>query len=171
MAWIDGDRKLISRDEGETWQLFDLAADKEELLDLSERHPEEVARMSAAWQEWYRSVEDESNRRIVNIVRARTTPVTGVDRAPDCYHQFREGGVVVTSSGRVVFVAQGREESAWSDRSGQDLVCSFSDDNGDTWSPVKLVASAGDFSICPNAVVYDGETHTIHLLRYLQFLP
>ena len=164
MAWLDGDRKLLSRDEGKTWQLFDLAADPSEALDLSALYPKEVARMRAAWQDWYRSVEDESNRRVVRIVRARSTPVTGVERAPDCYHQFREGGAVVTKSGRVVFVAQGREQSAWSDRSGQDLVCRFSDDNGDTWSPAALVAAAGDFSICPNAVVYDAISDAVHVL-------
>ena len=91
----------------------------------------------------------------IPILQARTTPIANVDRSPDCYHQFREGGCVVTRDGTLVVVAQGREKSRWSDRSGQDLVCRTSRDHGSTWSTATLVVAHGDHSVCPNATVYD----------------
>ncbi len=100
----------------------------------------------------------------IPVFRAEATSVVGVDRSPGCYAQFREGGVVVTNDGTLVVVAQGREHSKWSDRSGQDLVCRSSQDNGDTWSDAILVVEHGGHSVCPNALVYDRETDTIHLL-------
>lgn len=164
MAWIDGDLKLISRDEGKTWKLFDVATDQGEQADLAAQRPEVVAKMRTAWRAWYRSIEDEINPRVVRLVEARSTPVAGVARSPDCYHQFREGGVIVTKTGRIVLLAQGREKSRWSDRSGQDLVCRVSDDGGETWAPTTLVATAGDFTICPNAIVYDAIKDEVHAL-------
>ena len=46
------------------------------------------------------------------------------------YAQYREQNAVLTRSGRIVVVAQGRNKSGWSDRSGQDLVSTWSDDHG-----------------------------------------
>ncbi len=100
----------------------------------------------------------------VPVLRAGLSAVEGVDRSPGCYAQFREPAVVVTASGRLVLTAQGREASDWSDRSGQDLISAWSDDDGVTWSKPILVAEFGDGSICPNAAVYDRETDTVHVL-------
>ena len=83
------------------------------------------------------------------------------------YAQFREQNVVVTKSGRIVVVCQGRNKSDWSDRSGQDLLCKWSDDQGESWSDATLVKTHGQRSICPNAAVYDEQTNIIHVLYNL----
>lgn len=77
------------------------------------------------------------------------------------YAQFREQNVTVTSSGKIVVVVQGRNASGWSDRSGQDLWCKISDDNGQSWLDPILMDNQGEKSICPNASVYDAETGRI----------
>jgi sialidase-1 len=83
------------------------------------------------------------------------------------YAQFREQNIIVTNSGRVVVICQGRNKSRWSDRSGQDLVCKWSDDMGRTWSDSVLVVTHGEKSVCPNAAVYDSKTNRIHVLYNL----
>ena len=65
---------------------------------------------------------------------------------------------------RILVVAQGREKSRWSDRSGQDLVCRWSDDLGETWSEVRRIVEHGNHSIVPNAAVYDGVRKRVHVL-------
>lgn len=87
------------------------------------------------------------------------------------YAWFREQNVIVTDSGRVVVVCQGRNGSSWSDRSGQDLVCKWSTDNGHTWSPASFVARHGEKSICPNAAVYDKTSGRIIVLYNLFLWP
>jgi len=77
------------------------------------------------------------------------------------YARFREQNVTITASGKIVVVVQGRNISDWSDRSGQDLWCKISNDNGLTWTEPILMDSQGEKSICPNASVYDGETGRI----------
>lgn len=91
----------------------------------------------------------------------------GVENASTQYPQYREQNVVVTRSGAVVAVCQARNKSNWSDRSGQDLVCKISRDNGRTWSQGHLIATHGLQSICPNAAVYDREKDRIHVLYNL----
>ena len=44
------------------------------------------------------------------------------------------------------------------------MVCTWSDDDGETWSTPILVAEFGNHSVCPNAAVYDRETDTVHVL-------
>jgi sialidase-1 len=77
------------------------------------------------------------------------------------YAQFREQNIIVTNTDKIVCIVQGRNLSAWSDRSGQDLYCKISEDNGETWSDPVLMAGEGEKSICPNASVYDKETGRI----------
>ncbi|MDP6634922.1 MAG: exo-alpha-sialidase [Phycisphaerae bacterium] len=103
----------------------------------------------------------------VDVLTAGKDSVSGVPDALSRYAQYREQTVVVTNSGRVVMIAQGRNKSRWSDRSGQDLVCKTSTDAGGTWSPGRLVVSHGLKSICPNAAVYDKQTGRIHVLYNL----
>ncbi len=93
--------------------------------------------------------------------------IEGVEDAANQYPQYREQNIVITNSGRVVLICQARNASSWSDRSGQDLVMKFSDDNGQTWSKGQLIATHGLKSICPNAAVYDQETNEIHVLYNL----
>jgi len=83
------------------------------------------------------------------------------------YAQFREQTVLQTKSGRLVLVAQGRNPSKWSDRSGQDLVVKTSDDAGKTWGKARMIATHGADSICPNAIVYDAKSDKIHALYNL----
>ncbi|MDH3710759.1 MAG: glycoside hydrolase [Cyclobacteriaceae bacterium] len=77
------------------------------------------------------------------------------------FPQYREQNVIVTNSGKLVVVVQGRNKSDWSDRSGQDLICKTSIDNGKSWSKPLLMISEGEKSICPNATVYDKTTNRI----------
>ena len=46
-----GNWKLVHA-HGEPWELYDLAADRTELNDLSGRHPETVAALQAKWKAW-----------------------------------------------------------------------------------------------------------------------
>jgi len=102
-----------------------------------------------------------------HVLVTGVTEVHGVDDAPERYAQYREQNVVVTNSDRVVVIAQGRDPSRWSDRSGQDLVVRYSDDSGATWSDALLACEHGDYSVCPNAAVYDRQTDEIHVLYSL----
>ena len=77
------------------------------------------------------------------------------------FPQEREQKGIITNSGKVVVVVQGRNESDWSDRSGQDLICKISKDDGESWSKPILMISEGEKSICPNATVYDRITNRI----------
>jgi sialidase-1 len=104
---------------------------------------------------------------VIDVMVAGETPVEGVADANTRYGQFREPGMITTRSGRVVLLAQARDHSGWSDRSGQDLVVRHSDDHGKTWSKTIVAASVGNFSICPNAIVYDEDTDAIHCLYNL----
>lgn len=103
----------------------------------------------------------------IDIMIAGKTSVEGIPDSKTRYGQFREPGMVLTKSGRIVILAQARDHSRWSDRSGQDLVVRHSDDHGKTWSKTIVAASAGNFSICPNAIVYDEDTDEIHCLYNL----
>ena len=102
---------------------------------------------------------------VVEVFTVGKEAVLG-DRGQD-YAQFREQNIVVTSSGTVVVVCQGRNKSRWSDRSGQDLVVKTSRDCGKTWSEARLVVTHGRKSICPNAAVYDSTGNRIHVLYNL----
>ncbi|MCK5280149.1 MAG: exo-alpha-sialidase, partial [Cyclobacteriaceae bacterium] len=85
----------------------------------------------------------------------------------EMYAQFREQNIVVTNSGKIVVIVQGRNSSGWSDRSGQDLWCKISDDSGKSWSDPVFMATHDKKSICPNAAVYDKKTNRIHVLYNL----
>lgn len=102
-----------------------------------------------------------------DIMIAGKTPIEGVPDAKTRYGQFREPGMITTRNGRIVILAQARDHSGWPDRSGQDLVVRHSDDHGKTWSKIIVAASAENFSICPNAIVYDEEIDEIHCLYNL----
>mgnify|MGYP002625030572 CR=1 FL=1 len=53
----EGDRKLVWESKQKGWELYDLAADRTELHNLAAAYPEEVARLSAAWETWAEGVE------------------------------------------------------------------------------------------------------------------
>ena len=87
--------------------------------------------------------------------------IAGVKDAKSKYAQYRAENVIVTNSGAIVVVCQGRYASKWSDRSGQDLLAKRSTDGGATWAEGVLVASHGEKSIAPNAAVYDRRISTV----------
>jgi sialidase-1 len=103
----------------------------------------------------------------IGVFVAGAEHISGVENAADKYPQYREQNVVVTNSGRLVVVCQGRNKSRWSDRSGQDLIVKTSTDSGRTWSKGRLLVTHGLKSICPNAAVYDRQTNCIHVLYNL----
>ena len=104
---------------------------------------------------------------VIPVFTAGAEDLDGVKNASELYPQYREQNIVVTNSGKILAICQGRNASKWSDRSGQDLVMKSSSDNGKTWEDGKLIATHGLKSMCPNAAVYDGETNQIHVLYNL----
>lgn len=55
LALRDGRWKIVSayrRDQPTRWELFDMDADRTELNDLSEKHPEKLKEMVGKWQAW-----------------------------------------------------------------------------------------------------------------------
>ena len=51
-AMRDGQWKLVR--QGPTWELYDLAADRNELHDVAAERPDLVAKMNARWQAWWK---------------------------------------------------------------------------------------------------------------------
>jgi len=94
-----------------------------------------------------------------NVFQGGKENIKGHNDVP--FPQYREQNVIVTNSGKLVVIVQGRNESDWSDRSGQDLICKTSVDNGESWSHPLLIISEGEKSICPNATVHDRITNRI----------
>lgn len=79
------------------------------------------------------------------------------------YNTFRIPAIVQTNSGRLLAFAEGRVNGS-SDTGNIDLVMKSSDDEGKTWSPLKVIWNDGD-NVCGNpAPVVDTETGEIHLL-------
>ena len=64
-AWLDESLKLFSRDEGETYALYDLDVDPGEHVDLAAEQPERVAAMRADLEAWLSSCE-RSGRRLLD---------------------------------------------------------------------------------------------------------
>lgn len=54
-AYIDNQYKIVSVDDGVTYELFDLLNDPGETEDISERHPDIVAKLKDGLDEWIRS--------------------------------------------------------------------------------------------------------------------
>jgi len=55
LAWIDGPLKLISIDDGQTFQLYDLPHDRSENHDIADEKPEAVAKMKRSLTKWVES--------------------------------------------------------------------------------------------------------------------
>ena len=106
---------------------------------------------------------------ITTVFEAKKETVNGHKDVP--FYRYREQNIIVTNSGKVVCIVQGRNKSGWCDRSGQDLLCKISEDSGKTWSKDIMMVSHGALSICPNAAVYDRDTNTIHVLYNLFTWP
>ncbi len=48
----DGNWKLVAKGPQGTWELYDLEADRSEMHDLADKHPERVESMAKAWNDW-----------------------------------------------------------------------------------------------------------------------
>ncbi|NOR74337.1 MAG: hypothetical protein GQ525_04180, partial [Draconibacterium sp.] len=79
------------------------------------------------------------------------------------YKSFRIPAIVTTNSGRILAFAEGRVNGS-SDTGNIDLVMKSSDDEGKTWSQLKIIWDDSK-NVCGNpAPVVDLETGEIHLL-------
>jgi len=79
------------------------------------------------------------------------------------YASFRIPAIVKTNSGRLLAFAEGRVNGR-SDSGDIDLVMKSSDDNGNTWRPLKIIRDDSN-NVCGNpAPVVDTKTGAIHLL-------
>ncbi|WP_442510643.1 sulfatase family protein [Novipirellula sp. SH528] len=61
LAWHQGRHKLISSDNGKTWELYDLAQDPSESHDLADRNAERVSSMKQAFTNWQASCKSSDN--------------------------------------------------------------------------------------------------------------
>jgi sialidase-1 len=81
----------------------------------------------------------------------------------DGYNTFRIPAIITTKSGTLLAFAEGRKRSS-SDTGDIDLVMKRSEDNGKTWSAVKVIWNDGE-NVCGNpAPVQDRKTGKIFLL-------
>jgi len=55
---VDNRYKIYSSDAGETYELYDLVADRAESTDIAGQHPEVVAKMKEQFDAWYESCRD-----------------------------------------------------------------------------------------------------------------
>jgi arylsulfatase A-like enzyme len=61
VSLIDNQYKVYSKDKGQTYELYDLIADRAETTDIAERRPEVVERMRHALEAWRQSCSDSSS--------------------------------------------------------------------------------------------------------------
>lgn len=47
-----GDLKIVSDESGDPWQLYNMATDRTEMVDIAAQQPADVTAMAAAWQSW-----------------------------------------------------------------------------------------------------------------------
>jgi Neuraminidase (sialidase) len=88
-----------------------------------------------------------------------------VDKAGSHQYQcYREPVTVKTKSGRIVVGVHAGNRLGWPERSGQDLVIRYSDDNGKSWSPLIVAAEHGNFSCQSHGLVYDAEKNRLLFL-------
>jgi arylsulfatase A-like enzyme len=57
----DGNWKLVTH--GKSWQLYDMDADRTEMHNLADAHPDRVTAMTLAWESWYRATPAGKRRR------------------------------------------------------------------------------------------------------------
>ncbi|NWK54141.1 exo-alpha-sialidase [Verrucomicrobiaceae bacterium N1E253] len=80
------------------------------------------------------------------------------------YQCYREPVTVKTNSGRVVVGVHAGNRLSWPERSGQDLVVRYSDDQGKTWSSLIVAAEHGNFSCQSHGLVYDAQKNRLMFL-------
>lgn len=55
MSWIDNDYKLISNDDGKTWELYNLKVDRAEVDNIAVKNEKMVSKMKSDLQKWVES--------------------------------------------------------------------------------------------------------------------
>ena len=78
------------------------------------------------------------------------------------YHTYRIPGLVVTLTGRILALCEGRRYSA-ADAGSIDILLRSSDDNGVTWSDAKVVVDGGGATVGNPCPVVDRNTGRIWL--------
>jgi len=99
--------------------------------------------------------------------RPESSPVfrADVDRAgTHQYTNYREPVVVRTVSGRLIIAVHAGNKRGWPERSGQDLVVRYSDDQGKSWSPLIVAAEHGYYSVQSHGMVYDAKNNRLTAL-------
>ena len=66
VSWVTQHYKLISTDDGATFELYDLLHDPQETTNLFESHPEVVKKLKAELETWHSSVMQEYSRVVEN---------------------------------------------------------------------------------------------------------
>jgi sialidase-1 len=100
---------------------------------------------------------------IEEIIRRHTGLNYIFTSSTEGYSTFRIPAIVTTNSGKIIAFAEGRVNSS-SDTGDIDLVMRSSEDDGKTWSPLKIIWNDGN-NVCGNpAPVIDRETGVILLL-------
>lgn len=80
------------------------------------------------------------------------------------YQCYREPVTVKTNSGRIIVGVHAGNRMSWPERSGQDLVIRYSDDQGKNWSPLTVAAEHGNFSVQSHGLVYDAQKNRLMFL-------
>jgi len=80
------------------------------------------------------------------------------------YESYREPVTVKTKSGRIVVGVHAGNRLSWPERSGQDLVVRYSDDQGKSWSKLILAAAHENFSCQSHGLVYDAQKNRLLFL-------
>lgn len=55
-AYLKGDWKLVQKTQTQTWDLYNLASDKNETNNLAEQEPERVLELKNSWENWYNTM-------------------------------------------------------------------------------------------------------------------
>ncbi len=97
--------------------------------------------------------EEETDRQEGSLIYSATTDRLG----EHAYKNYREPVVVKTNSGRIVVGVHAGNRQSWPERSGQDLVVRYSDDQGKSWSPLVVAAEHGNYSCQSHGLVYDAQ--------------
>lgn len=105
------------------------------------------------------------------LFAAKETRVSGhQDGTPvkDMYQCYREPVVIKTRSGRIVVGCHAGNKLEWPERSGQDFVIRYSDDDAKSWSKPILAAEHGNESFQSHGMVYDAEIDRI-IVKYMVY--
>ena len=116
-----GKWKLVAKGANGAWELYDLNADRSELNDLSERHPERTKEMADRWEAWAieakakpwpwnRKKNNFSKKQVFNLKPDANLPM-GV--APMIAKKAFEVQVQIEKQGDGILVAQGGDAHGW----------------------------------------------------------